>query len=299
MNFEELKILISSESCNDKSFEESTSKIDVEISRSSNTDFIRIISEIGVIPETIGHDSSEEKLFAKATDIVLARAFSEIGIKSIAIRGRANCADVVGKSQIHEYSLVGDAKAFRLSRTAKNQKDFKVKSTVDWKQNNDYSVLVCPYFQYPKSNSQIYKQAIDGNVCLFSWEQMQFLLENKIKETKTLSLSPIWNMSRMLSNRVLAAHTHRRSSFIEAESSIFCATINVTSEKWKNSMETSRNIIIKRGKQEINFWKEEIEEIKKYSRERAIVELLTALKLKEKIKAIEGYINSLRNKGVE
>jgi hypothetical protein len=79
---------------------------------------------------------------------------------------RSNCADVVGKSVIHGYSFVGDAKAFRLSRTAKNQKDFKVKSMSDWRGDHDYSILVCPYFQYPKNNSQIYGQALDGNICL-------------------------------------------------------------------------------------------------------------------------------------
>jgi type II restriction enzyme len=299
MNFEELKQLISLESCSKNSFEYSTAKIESEILKCNKKDLITIISEIGVIPETIGHDSSEEKLFAKTTDIVLARAFSEIGIKSIVVKERANCADVVGKSQIHDYTLVGDAKAFRLSRTAKNQKDFKVKSMVDWKQDNDYSILVCPYFQYPKSNSQIYGQAIDGNVCLFSWEQMQFLLENNIKETKTLTLAPIWNVSDALRKIIIAAETQKRSNFIEAESSVFCSTVNVSHERWKDSLKVSKKIIIERGEQEIEFWNGRIGKIKKYTRDQAIRELLTALKLKEKIKAIAGYINSLRDGGNE
>jgi hypothetical protein len=37
---------------------------------------------------------------------------------------RADSADVEGATK--DYTIVGDAKAFRLSRTAKNQKDFKV-----------------------------------------------------------------------------------------------------------------------------------------------------------------------------
>jgi type II restriction enzyme len=136
-----------------------------------------IIKEIGAIPEDIEHDSSEEKLYSKTTDIVLAKTFQELGMQASVNKERANCADLVSKSSIHGYSLVGDAKAFRLSRTAKNQKDFKVKSMVDWKGDHDYSVLVCPYYQYPKSSSQIYGQALDGNVCLLSWEHLSFLLE--------------------------------------------------------------------------------------------------------------------------
>lgn len=295
MNFIELLEIISSQSKNHEiTFEESTSEIAKVISLCSKLDLIDIISEIGVIPETIGHDSSEEKLFSKATDIVLARAFSEIGIKSIAVKERANSADVVGESEIHGYTLVGDAKAFRLSRTAKNQKDFKVKSMVDWKEDNDYAVLVCPYFQYPKSNSQIYCQAIDGNVCLFSWEQMRFLLVNKIRETRNISLSAIWNVSESLRKTTIAAETSKRSNFIDAESSIFCDAIDVDHSVWIKSLETSRLTIIERGESEIDYWNNKINDIETYTREKAIQELLVAMKLKEKIRAIENYINGLR-----
>ena len=65
MNFIELKQFISTESQRDTSFEEATSEITNVILQCNKPDLIDIVSEIGVIPETIGHDSSEEKLFAK------------------------------------------------------------------------------------------------------------------------------------------------------------------------------------------------------------------------------------------
>ncbi|MGN0817326.1 MAG: HindIII family type II restriction endonuclease, partial [Candidatus Coproplasma sp.] len=159
-------------------------------------DFISILSEIGTIPERIEHDSTEEKLYSKATDIVLSRSFFELGLKSKVLSERANSADVLAKSIYHNYSLVGDAKAFRLSRTAKNQKDFKIKSMNDWRgDDNDYAVLVSPYNQYPNTTSQIYSQALTVNVCLLSWEHLYFLLSNNIKETEDCNLSFIWNIS--------------------------------------------------------------------------------------------------------
>ncbi|MBE7412538.1 MAG: HindIII family type II restriction endonuclease [Leptospiraceae bacterium] len=178
MNFIELKNLIKKESKknDDNSFEHSGDLIQKKVFSLKRNKLILLIKEIGTIPEDIDHDSSEEKLYSKATDILLAKSLQELGIQATVNKERANCADVVGKSSIHGYSLVGDAKAFRLSRTAKNQKDFKVKSMVDWKGDHDYSVLVCPYFQYPKSNSQIYGQALDGNVCLLSWEHISLSL---------------------------------------------------------------------------------------------------------------------------
>ena len=66
----------------------------------------------------------------------------------------------------------------------KNQKDFKVESMEHWRGDNDYSVLVCPYFQYPKTLSQIYGQALNNNVSLFSWEYFSILLRNNIKESE-------------------------------------------------------------------------------------------------------------------
>ena len=90
----------------------------------SASDFVGTLRQIGIIPESLTHDSTEEKLFSKASDFVLSRAFRELGLKSVVIKARADSADVLAESQIHGYSLAADAKAFRLSRTAKNQKDF-------------------------------------------------------------------------------------------------------------------------------------------------------------------------------
>lgn len=294
MDFNELTDLIAKESKNTDSFIESSQTVEKAVFETSKSDFLKIIAEIGVIPETIDHDSSEEKLFAKATDIVMARAFNEIGISATVIKERANCADVIGKSKIHNYTLVGDAKAFRLSRTAKNQKDFKVKSMVDWKGDNDFAILACPYFQYPKSNSQIYGQALDGNVCLFSWEQFCFLLENDIKETKSLSLAPIWDISRILSETVIISEKNKRFNFSETGIEHFCETLGVERTAWDDNLLVSRDLIIERGEGEINYWETKIEEVKNYTREKAIKELLVSLKLKEKISSIRKYIDSLR-----
>ena len=78
------------------------------------------------------------------------------------LRTRGNSADVYSKSK--NYTLVSDAKCFRLSRTAKNQKDFKVKALDDWRRQDTYALLVSPLSQYPVDKSQIYPQAFSQNV---------------------------------------------------------------------------------------------------------------------------------------
>ena len=100
------------------------------------------IIECGILPEMFAHDSSEEKLWAKFSDIVLAHSLNFLGVETTVLGARGNSADVFGKTR--NYSIVGDAKNFRLSRTTKNQKDFKVSALDTWRKENNYAVLVAP-----------------------------------------------------------------------------------------------------------------------------------------------------------
>lgn len=128
----------------DKNFDEVCRNLEQAVNL--DNDFIGTLRQIGIIPECILHDSTGEKLFSKTSDIILARAFRELGLKSAVLHERADSADVIAESKIYGYALVADAKAFRLSRTAKNQRDFKVTALSGWRKDNDYAVLCCPYF---------------------------------------------------------------------------------------------------------------------------------------------------------
>lgn len=148
-----------------KNFDEVSFMLEKCVNSESN--FTGALSQVGIIPENIPADSTEEKLFSKASDAILSRAFRELGLKSSVLRERSDSADVMAESKFFDYTLVADAKAFRLSRTAKNQKDFKVTALSGWRKDNDFAVLCAPYFQYPVKNSQIYSQALENNVCLY------------------------------------------------------------------------------------------------------------------------------------
>jgi len=292
MDFSELRSIIKGES-NKGTFVPSSDLIQNIVFDLKKDEIIPIITEIGSIPEDIGHDSSEEKLYAKVSDIVLAKCFQELGLRANVNKERANCADVLVKSQFHDYSLVGDAKSFRLSRTAKNQKDFKVKSMADWKGENDYSVLVCPYYQYPKSRSQIYGQALDDNVTLFSWEYLSILLENNICENQHLNISNLWNVSAIISQKTNNAD--KNNCFLNEQNKIIRLYLKLELAEFEDYFNKFKLNIITRGETEIKYWENKIQEINLYSRERAISELLSSLKLNEKISSIRKYIDSLKN----
>lgn len=76
--------------------------------------------------EAYAYDSGAEELYAKYTDVVIHEAFKAIGLVSTVLKGRTDTADV--ERVCDSYSFVADANAFRLSCTAKNQKDFKIQA---------------------------------------------------------------------------------------------------------------------------------------------------------------------------
>ena len=128
----------------------------------------------GAMPEQYEYNSSEEKLYSKYTDAIISEAFTAMNLRSTIISARADVADVQAKGD--NYSLVADAKAFRLSRTAKNQKDFKIQAMDGWRGGLDYAVLVCPIYQLPSRTSQIYRQAVARNVCVLSYTHLAVMV---------------------------------------------------------------------------------------------------------------------------
>ena len=258
----------------------------------TSDDFIGILKQIGTIPECIDHDSTQEKLFEKASDSVLSRALMEIGLKSTVLKERGDSADVQAESIYHGYTLVADAKAFRLSRTAKNQKDFKVTALSGWRKDAEYAVLCSPYFQYPMSRSQIYAQAVDENVCLFSWEHLIFLLENNIKETKDISLAPIWNVSGKYAEYCVVAD--KKNCFISTVNNTVLEIGGKEEADFNSFLQRCHINVIERAAEETIFWENELLKIQSFTREQAITELIKSKKIDEKITQIKKYTAGIK-----
>jgi HindIII-like restriction endonuclease len=231
--------------------------------------------DCGIIPEGFDHDSSEEKLWAKYCDILFGLALNYLKIPAQVIRARGDSADVLGQTE--SYTLVGDAKAFRLSRTAKNQKDFKVSALDDWRKGNTYACLVAPLYQYPAHLSQIYAQAEVKNVTLLSYVHLKFLLDNSPKS----SLEDLWGVAGNLSP--------------SKEARIYWGTLDkvVVNLTKTNSrlLEDYKSLELKRTKaladEGITYWKSIIENYQRLSKDEAIEKLIKAEKIDQKIQALE------------
>ena len=291
MNYKNIKKLV--KNLANRNFIEASDNLQDVIWGISLPDTISIIAEVGIIPEDIPHDSTEEKLYAKVSDILFAKALKEMNFEVQVLRERSNCADIIAQSKFHGYSLVGDAKSFRLSRTAKNAKDFKVDSMVHWRRDNDYSVLTCPYFQYPKSSSQIYKSALEGNVALFSWEYLYVLLSANIKETEHYNLCVLWNQSAIIRRNITLEDSSK--NFIKQQDINIREFLGLPQDKISELFTDLKRIMIERGRNEIRYYKKEINRIQQLDRDSAIGELLSCMKLDSKINTIKNFISQIKD----
>lgn len=276
-----------------RKFAEASEEIKIYVNELDRQTVIDIVKEIGTIPECIEASSSSEKLFSKASDCILARCFSELGMPSIAVNERGNSADIIARS-IHGYTLVADAKTFRLSRTAKNQKDFKIDTLSNWRgSEHDFALLVAPYFQYPNTVSQIYASALDKQVCLLSWEHILFLLENNVMESDTLSLEAIWNAPVRLARDTRIAYADRMNCQFPYINRVLCDRISVPIQKFNEQLDVCKDIIRNRGNYELEYLNTEKEAITTLTRDEAIAELLKSKKVLERISTIKKFVSSL------
>jgi hypothetical protein len=235
----------------------------------------------GAIPESFAHDSSEEKLYSKYTDSLLAEAFNSLGLRSVVLKERADVADV--EVFARSFSFVADAKSFRLSRTAKNQKDFKIQAMDGWKRGKPYAMVVCPIYQLPNKSSQIYQQASTRNVCIFTYSHLAMLvrysqLEGKRRAQELLQevfkIIPALNPSKVASSYWLAVNKTILG---------FSARIE---ELWQAEKQAAVESIATAKEEALTFLAMEREKIMRLSHKEALQELTRVHKIENKIAVI-------------
>jgi hypothetical protein len=260
-----------------------------EVHQNGVTALIDHLRLCGSIPESYGHDSSEEKLYSKYTDCLLSLCFKAIGLTSIVLTERADAADVevIGKN----YSFVADAKAFRLSRTAKNQKDFKVAAMHGWKYGKPNAMVVCPIYQLPRASSQIYQSATVSDVCIFTYSHLSLLLcfsqtagAEKTQDLihKILKVVPALNPSKSATEYWLAIN-RTMLAFSKGIKDLW----NVEKIAAMESVEIAKL-------EDLTFLAQQREIIMRMTHDQALTELIKVYKIDSKIKAI----NAVRDSGI-
>jgi len=257
-------------------FQQKAGRITAELNTCSTKGVLEHLDSAGVIPEEFDHDSTEEKLFAKYCDALLAGSFRELGLKAEAIIERSDAADV--RAEGSNYALVGDAKAFRLSRTAKNQKDFKVEALNQWRKGADFAVLVCPIYQYPNTDSQIYQQATKYNVALLSYTHLAFLIRHA--STSARELKKLWAQPAKI------GVTKDASAYWSAMDAVMLAISGQDAKQWKAALSAAMARLPEQAAEQIRYWEGEKERVRRLSHSAAITRLIEALKIDAKIDVI-------------
>lgn len=264
-------------------------ELDEEIKKLGTSTIIDHLRLCGNIPECYKHDSSEEKLYSKYTDSLLSFAYQAIGLKSIVITERADVADVEGFGK--DFSFVADAKTFRLSRTAKNQKDFKVQAMDRWKHGKPYAMVVCPIYQMPGRSSQIYVQASTRDVCLFTYSHLSLLVKYAHEEGQSTAEELLYEIFKTVS-------TINPSKFAVdywlTINKVILSHSKIIEEIWQEEKVAATESIAIAKEEALTFLASQREKIMRMSHQEALEELVKVHKIENKIR----IINSIADNGL-
>ncbi len=241
----------------------------------------------GDIPESYGHDSSEEKLYSKYTDVLLCIAFKAMGLQSLVLKERSDAADVEAFGK--DFNFIADAKSFRLSRTAKNQKDFKIQAMDGWKRGKPHAMVVCPIYHLPAKASQIYQQASARKVCIFTYSHLALLVSyanTKGSEQAIILLQQIFNAVKELNPSKDAL------SYWQAINRTVLKFSGNVSELWSVEKRAASESVIIAKEVALTYLAKEREKIMAMSREEAIQELVKAHKIESRIRVISSVLDS-------
>jgi len=241
----------------------------------------------GAIPERYGHDSSEEKLYSKYTDIAIHEAYTAMGFTSVVLKERADVADV--ECVCDDYSFVADAKAFRLSRTAKNQKDFKVQAMDDWKHGKPYAMVVCPVYQLPSRASQIYQQAAARSVCICTYTHLAVL----VRCAQEIGISRAVVLLHDIFRTVEAMNPSKAAvAYWQPVNRAFLDSDNRVSAMWREEKIASLESIHLAREEALQFLAAERERIMRLSRKQAIREVLKWRKIENRIRTVKSVADT-------
>lgn len=239
----------------------------------------------GAIPESYGHDTSEEKLYSKYTDVVIHEAFIAMGLQSSVLKARADVADV--ECVAENYSFVADAKAFRLSRTAKNQKDFKVQAMDGWKHGKPYAIVVSPIYQLPVRASQIYQQAAARSVFVGTYSHLAVLVRYAELASKSRAIDLFHEIFKCVESMNPSKNA---ADYWQAVNRTMLGFDNRINELWKDEKLASAESIEIARCESLRFLASERERVMKMTKEQAISEVLVSYKLEGKIRAIKSLV---------
>ena len=144
---------------------------------------------------------------------------------------------------------------------------------------------MCPLYQCPVTNSQIYAQAIRYNVTLLSFTHLGFLLRSD--EIQPDEFDKIWKVSGTLKSGKRAVPYWRA---IASQVVLACGNSIV---EWNDYRLDSKRILHEQARVELLFWESEKERIRRMSHDQAVDALISSLRIDNNINTITRTIEKL------
>ncbi len=182
------------------------------------------------------------------------------------------------------YSFVTDTKAFKLSRTAKNQKDFKIQTMDVWKHGKPYAMLVCPVYQLPARTSRIYQQASTRSVCIGTYTHLAVLSRYAEIKSKNKAMELVHKIFKTIEIMNPSKDANTYWQIINRTLLDFDACISNIWQEEKRALTESIHVL---RKEALKFLTSERARIMKLSKKDAIKEILKASKIENKYRAIK------------
>lgn len=261
----------------DGDFQGAVAEIEQEISDCSKEELIDHVKHAGAIPERFGHDSTEEKVFSKYTDIVFAESLSRLGFTASIIDAGGDAADL--EAEYFDYDLVGDAKAHRLSLSTLNQKDLKIDALGQWRGESDHACLLGPMHWYFSTKSQAYRDSIRHGVTLLSYMHLVFFL--RADGIGPAELKPLWEVSSNLEESKAA------DPYWEATMEKVLEITGRSLSDWHDLQDEMRNAIGKQAKVALNYYTDKKQDIFREVEDEMAKRIINDLKIEKRVKRIK------------
>lgn len=199
----------------DINHEEISSKFYSELIKTTNEDFCNILLCAGFIPDLYDPDSSEETLFTKLTEVLVAAWAVKMGFKSKFIKQKSSYEDI--KIEIGKLGIACDAKSFRLGRSQKapNVKDFlKLEDIRKWL--NRYEKPLGGLVAYPDvhewtSGSDAYQYCTtkETPTVMLPYKYLALLLHFK-KSYSTCDLVKLWEYKTLFPQKITKKENNKK-----------------------------------------------------------------------------------------
>jgi HindIII restriction endonuclease len=170
-----------------------------------------------------------------------------------------------------------------LSRTAKNQKDFKVQAMDNWKHGKPFATVVCPAYQLPSRTSQIYQQAASRSVLVSTYTHLAV----GIRYADIAGMDKAIDLLHTVFRAVEALNPSKSAvAYWQAVNMSILGFDKTISALWREEKIALTESITVSKQEAFRFLARERERIMRLSREEAINEVLKLRKLDNRIKAI-------------